>query len=478
MNGPLTSRKWLWLYYRPNTPRFKTVSVQSQPVNQLLQRFAHPVGTRRCLMRNRGWDGSMRNMLKRLWRDRRGNALVIAAAALPLVVGSAGLASDTIQWVVWKRQLQKAADSAALAGVYARAQGQTLSAAVATDLAKNNHLWVPLKSGYPVSSAPADTGQWTYLAKVDLAVQQRLAFSSLFMSAAPTITVSATAAMIPEGSYCVVALQRNTDPGIVVGGSSNVNMGCGAISNSQSPTSSVSTNGNSYNFTADPIAAVGGMPSSIIGATDLQPYHVALPDPFAGKYDTTVPAGTNCQNFAQKNYTTTTGTGQDRVTVQHLQAGCYNNFGGGNDTYYLDPGVYYLNNTDLSLTGQTILVGTDVTIIMTGTSPGSVSMSGNSEMRLAAPATGPFAKMLFIQSPNATNGNNNIINGSSASSFDGAFYFPNGDLEFSGTSAGTTQCAMVVSLTVTFQGSSTLQNDTSTCTADQTVSAKMIRLIA
>jgi len=77
----------------------------------------------------------MRDLLKKLWRDRRGNALVIAAAALPLVVGSAGLASDTIQWVVWKRQLQKAADSAALAGVYARAQSQTLSTAVATDLA-------------------------------------------------------------------------------------------------------------------------------------------------------------------------------------------------------------------------------------------------------------------------------------------------------------------------------------------------------
>lgn len=416
----------------------------------------------------------MRDLLKRLWRDRRGNALVIAAAALPLVVGSAGLASDTIQWVVWKRQLQKAADSAALAGVYARAQSQTLSTAVATDLAKNNHLWVPLKSGYPQATTPADTGNWINLVKVDLAVQQRLGFSSLFMSAAPTIIVSATAAMIPEGSYCVVALQRNTDPGIIVGGSSNVNMGCGAISNSQSSTSSVSTNGNAYNFTADPIAAVGGMPSSIIGATDLQPYHVALPDPFAGQYDTSIPAGMNCRNFQQQIQGNPNGVNG----VVQLNPGCFNNFNPGNNTYHLNPGVYYLNNTDISLAGQTVLTGTDVTIIMTGTDPGSVSMRGNSEMRLAAPATGPFAKMLFIQAANATSGNDNILNGTSASSFDGAFYFPNGDLSFTGTSSGTTQCAMVVSLTVEFSGNSTIQNDTSSCTADQTVSAKMIRLIA
>ena len=55
------------------------------------------------------------------WKDRRGNALVIAGAALPLLVGAAGLATDTIQWTLWKRQLQRAADSAAIAGVYDRA---------------------------------------------------------------------------------------------------------------------------------------------------------------------------------------------------------------------------------------------------------------------------------------------------------------------------------------------------------------------
>ncbi len=56
----------------------------------------------------------------KLWRNKRGNALAIAAACLPLFVGAAGLATDTIQWTLWKRQLQRAADSAAIAGVYDR----------------------------------------------------------------------------------------------------------------------------------------------------------------------------------------------------------------------------------------------------------------------------------------------------------------------------------------------------------------------
>jgi Flp pilus assembly protein TadG len=90
----------------------------------------------------------MISSFKRLWRDRRGNALAIAGAALPLVLGSAGLASDTIQWTLWKRQLQRAADSAAMAGVYAIASdravgdcsdiaGSTYVKPVAYDLKKN-----------------------------------------------------------------------------------------------------------------------------------------------------------------------------------------------------------------------------------------------------------------------------------------------------------------------------------------------------
>ena len=68
----------------------------------------------------------MISFLKKLWRNKRGNALVLAGAALPLIVGSAGLASDTIQWALWKRQIQRAADSAAMAGVYAIVQEKSV----------------------------------------------------------------------------------------------------------------------------------------------------------------------------------------------------------------------------------------------------------------------------------------------------------------------------------------------------------------
>jgi hypothetical protein len=36
-------------------------------------------------------------------RDWRGNVFVMAAAGIPVLIGAAGLATDTIQWYLWKR---------------------------------------------------------------------------------------------------------------------------------------------------------------------------------------------------------------------------------------------------------------------------------------------------------------------------------------------------------------------------------------
>ena len=167
----------------------------------------------------------MISFVKRLWRDPRGNVLAIVGAAIPLVVGSAGLATDTIQWVTWKRELQRAADSAAYAGVYAKAQGAAnATAAVTADLTKHQTTGIVLVGGYPQIAYPT-SGSWNNGVQVTLAVQKRLGFSSLFISAAPTITATATAAMVDDGDFCIVALEDTTTAGITIGGSADVEHG-------------------------------------------------------------------------------------------------------------------------------------------------------------------------------------------------------------------------------------------------------------
>ena len=101
----------------------------------------------------------MRKLFKKLWDNERGNALIIFGASLPLLMGAAGLASDTIQWALWKRELQRAADSAAIAGVYAKVQGADYQAGVTTDLARNNDVSDITISN--VSSSAPTSGAYT-----------------------------------------------------------------------------------------------------------------------------------------------------------------------------------------------------------------------------------------------------------------------------------------------------------------------------
>lgn len=409
---------------------------------------------------------------KRLLRDRRGNALLIAGLSLPLLVGAAGLGTDTVQWVVWKRELQRAADSAAFAGVYAKVQdnaNMSAAQAVANDLDMNNHTKATLLAGYPQIAYPAGGG-YSDAVRVTLAVQKPLGFSSLFLSGAPIITTSATAALVDDGSYCVVALAP-TGNGINIGGSSNVNMGCGAISNSTDNSASVDVNGNGHFFAAEPVAAVGAIDGTINGSPNLQPYTVPMADPYAD-LSTSVPEGMSCTNFNSHvvSHTGPNGNG-GQVT---LSPGCYSNFNTGNHTYTLQPGTYYLNNTSLNLSGQTKLVGDGVTIILTGDNPGTISMNGSSAIDLTAPTTGEYANVVLI----GTTSGDNTINGNNDTALDGAIYFPNGDVQFTGSTGQSFQCAMVVAYTVTFTGSSTIQNNTSSCNAATQVSGRRVRLIA
>lgn len=422
----------------------------------------------------------MIRFLRKLWNDRRGNAIMIAGAALPVVIGGAGLATDTVQWVLWKRELQRAADSAAIAGVNAKAQGETVTTAITADLAKNNnHTGNSLLSGYPQIAYPADTGSKSNQVQVTLAIQKSLGFSSLFLSTAPQITATATAAEVPALNPCAWALNNTTSSAITIGGSSSTNLGCPVMSDSTG-NPAVTTNGSSYSFTAPAVAGVGSLPSSITGVTTLLPHYLSQSDPYAGKYSTS-DSGMNCKSLTSQR----TGSSKSGYT---LSPGCYSDFK-LTGTYTLNPGVYYLDSTNFDTTGGATLTGTGVTIILTGTSPGSISTNGNSTINLSAPTSSNcgtysgvnscnYTDMLFIQSSSATLNNSNTINGNNTSSFDGVVYIPKGQVTFSGSSAQSTKCLEVVGWTLNFTGNTNIQNDTTGCTANVTSSTKAVRLVA
>ena len=430
----------------------------------------------------------MRKLFDKLWNDERGNALIIFGASLPMIMGAVGLASDTIQWALWKRELQRAADSAAIAGVYAKVQNASYNDAVTADLTRNNDI-----NGITIStsatSAPS-AGAYTSdvnAVRVSLQAQQQLSFSSMFMSSAPTINATATATIVPSGDYCVISLVNQATTGITVGGTASVDLGCGMITNSTSMDAAVAF-GNS-NVDASPIAAVGGIDAADNWADDVQllPFTLAQADPFA---NVTAPTPTGCQKFS--DYDTGNNNKPGGVLDLTSQTGvvCIKENGGnpptlniqgdvklGSATYVLDATSLKMTNAGakLSCTGCTIIL-TSSTAATDGSSIGTVDLSGGT-LNLTSPESGPYKGISIYQDRRAVTGATNKINGNNLSSLEGAFYFPKQELEFTGTSGVEFKCVQMVAWTVKFSGTSDVTNDCDVPGGGQSFAGQAVRLV-
>lgn len=431
----------------------------------------------------------MITFMKKLWRDRRGNALIIAAGAMPLVFGAAGLASDTIQWTMWKRQLQRLADSGAIAGVYAEAAGQavgtcssistaTYADPVAYDIKSNNKLKVTPSC---TLTNPPSSGTYAsdpYAVQVTLSVQKRLNFSAMFMSSPPTITADATATIIPSGDYCVISLESTSSTGITATGATNVDLGCGMITNSTSMEAAVAT-GSSI-VKATPVAAVGGIDNSDNWATGtvLQPFTLAQSDPFA---NVSPPTTGSCSNFPATNdldFRTDAAHASGQVVCYKSDMHIQGDVKLGAATYVLDAASIKMTSTSASLScsGCTIILttsGTDMSKI------GGVDIQGG-KLDLTAPDTGPYKGIAIYQDRRATFSSSatNTINGNSSSKIQGAIYFPNQQVTFAGTSGMSTACMQLVARQVKFTGSSAISNSCPSGSGSGSFKGKRVRLVA
>ena len=408
-------------------------------------------------------------MFSRLLRDRMGNVLMLAAASMPILVGAAGLATDTVQWTLWKRQIQRQADSAALAGAYAVAQGFSASDSATADISRMALVTLtqtPVIENAPTTGSHAGDNQ---AVRVVLQTTGDLPFSKLLGVKAPVIFGEATAAVVSTGNYCVVSLEASSSVGVTLQGNASVDLGCGIMTNSRA--SNAVTAGGSSTVVATPVAAVGGLQSSsnYVSPTTLQPYSIPLSDPYA---DLPTPNPSSCSGKVSVNPNSTSS----------ISPGCYKGFD-IKGTLNMAPGTYFIDGSSFNIGAQAVVNGTGVTIILTssnaGTNPNQIAtadINGGATLNLSAPTSGTYSGVLFYQDRRALDSGTNKINGNASSSFQGAFYFPSQAMEFSGTSGMTTTCVKMVSRRVTFIGNSSIVNQCSGTGVDE-ITATSVRLV-
>lgn len=376
---------------------------------------------------------------------------------MPLLIGASAIGLDTMQLTLAKRTLQRSADSAAIAGAYARWRSDPVAGAVERDLSLNNKI---VLSGSAIIQNAPEVGAYAgdqNAVRVALSASRAVPFISFFTGSDISVSVEATAAALPDGKYCVVSLEQTAATGVTFDGNADINLGCGVASNSTGDNAIAFSGGPLV--TASPITAVGGVPpaSAFQGDTLVRPYGIRQPDPFATLADPVLPSPCSLAVTVEPNQTRT------------LSPGCYRGMT-LKGTVNLSPGVYYIDSGDLLIESQAIVSGTGVTFVLTSSnavsnpsSVGNLAIAGGATLNLTAPTSGEYAGILLYQDRRA-NLATNYLRGSSSSVVEGAFYMPAQHLVVEGSAGMDMKCLRLVARQATFAGNGGLSND---CPSDR-----------
>ena len=392
------------------------------------------------------------NVIHRFARDQSGSYVIISALLMPVLVGTAGLGTEVAYWYYKHKNMQSAADSGAVSAATAVSaggdpvtEGKSVTANYGYPHALNNVIITvnqPPTTGAYIANAQA-------IEVVVSQPQQRL-LSALFGSA--PVPISARAVALPNsGTGCVLALNTGASPAVAVSGGNQLNLiKCNMISNSgANPSLNVA---GSASVTANQVIASGEISGlgNITTTNGVRTHVRPTADPYENTYPPIKPGCSNGKITVNANGKTNT-----------ISPGCYSgsitvNAGA---TLELEPGVYYLDGSNLSVAGNATLTGTGVTLVFTGSGKdwGTASFSSNSIINLTGPTSGATQGIVMYGDRNMPAGTPFNLTGGSTQNFGGAIYLPKANLSFSGGSGASTSCTKIIADTLTFSGTSNLQ---------------------
>jgi hypothetical protein len=383
--------------------------------------------------------------LRDLVSSERGNVFVVGAAVMPLLLGSAAFAVDTIQLSVWKRQLQRAADSSAIAGAYAVSLGDDTHNAVHRDLDKNAF---PLLSQEESIVEGARLG-FDQTVWVTLTASRELPFMSIFTRQPTTLVADATAALVNDGTFCMVSLYEGEDAGVDANGGANLDLSCGIKSNCTGD--DCVTAGGDSSIKAAPIAAVGGVDgdtNNFVSPTTLMPRSAKQKDPFAYLPDPTKPPA-GCDGILTEA-TVFTAESHQCFLAADVQPSMTLNIPDHVDTITIWGG-------NIDFKGD--VNGEGITFVMSGDGgqAGDLIINSQANLTLSSPGSGTYKGVLFYRDRRASN-IMITINGGASSNLTGAMYFPTSDITFAGNAGMNVECLQMVGQKLKFRGGATISN--------------------
>ncbi len=381
-----------------------------------------------------------------LIRDERGQTMIVTALCIASLCGMAGFAVDVGALFRAKRNIQTAADAAAVAGADESKYGDWSGAAQA---AATQNGFTNGTGGVTVTvHNPPSSGSHASGVEVIITVAEPTYFMKVFHLTSMNVSARAVAGLV-AGSGCIYTLDTSgTDIGLT--GTADLSMpNCGILVDSAA-SNAIRMTGSS-GITAASIGIVGGVSAG--SNTSMNPSAITgiapAPDPLSWM---PVPTFTSASCLPDPHKT---GTGS--VTLGPAISGgtvCYNGLSvSGNGSVTLTPGLYIING-GFSMTGGGTISGTGITFFLAAPN-GSASLSGSGSLNISAPTSGTYNGILFFEDPADSNAMS--ITGSTGSNLAGIFYAPSAALTMTGSSGANIYADLVVS-SLSMTGTSNFQN--------------------
>ena len=397
-------------------------------------------------------------------RGERGQALVLAALCVAILVGMLGFATDVGLLFIAKRNLQIAADSAARAGAAELNYGDYASAAQTASALNGFTNGV---NGVTVTVNPSGTsipsplygpykGQAGYL-EVAITQIKPTYFMKVFHWNSMPVSARAVGTL-GNNPNCIYLLATSGTDLTMSNGASISAPACGLLADSSSTSALSVTDGTSV--AVSKVGIVGSeatqngtvTPTPVTGIAPFSdPLAYLTPPPYTGGSSCTADPGGSYQGGS----TYSVGPGSAHSTTQSGNTVCYTSLtlGGNGNKVTLNPGIYVVTGY-LTFSSGTILGGAGVMFYLPGTA--SLTIANGAIFNMTAPTSGTYNGILFYQDRADTQAAS--IQGGGTSSLKGIFYFPAAALTL-GNGSATTFYTPIVASTLTMYGGSAFTDD-------------------
>jgi hypothetical protein len=373
-----------------------------------------------------------------LLRARRGSVAIQVGLVMTTVLGMIALGTEMTFLLYKHRQMQAAADSAAVGGATALGAGYPADYALEARATAATVGFVDGADGVTVTvNRPPLAGPHagdTGAVEVVVRQPQTLGIVSLFRAGLFDVGARAVAKQVNSSLYCILALDPSASAAVRIENNGVVsNPACGVAVNSSSDTALVLRNNAAIN---GPVSVHGDWSLSNnaqLNGSPLINHAPIIPDPYASIQMQAPPSCTGQQSSGGNNATI-------NLTPGHFCSGW--NFQ-NNVTLNLSPGAYYIDQR-LTLKNNAVLNGTGgVTLIVNGNY--AIDIANNVQINLTAPTTGAYAGLAFFGSRSGTSSVVQRFSNNATMNIQGVVYFPNQIIQFENN--GTTShggCTQVI----------------------------------